>query len=301
MGYGFRSAALGPSAPFGLCLPNATLFAFRSPAGPHPLTARQVSGRVATDHALKRTVRHFSLSHDCVVLESPAAGAIGAWLLPADLCPDINIVNVYGSSYAYALRLPPARAACLFFEASAAPHHVALSAAHANASFRAEFYTHGSLAERTFARAHSAAGPARFSSPEPFFVRLPGDGGAARTLHVGLATLRLSALFTECRAEELDALDDLPPDGSRPHAAEASAGVCANPIDAIALFWGYALLVAGITLAVVAVLNWRGWIAWRSLCGSAGRAPREAIATVGQNAEDTALVVSDGGEIGDAL
>jgi hypothetical protein len=224
---------------------------------------------------------------------------IHEWILPSDLCPDINVVNVYGYSYDYVLRLAPGRTTCLFFDTFSATHHIALSSANTNSTFRVEFFTHDSLAQRTFARGYTTTGSAGFSSEHSFFVRLANDGKMIKNLYVGLATLRMPVLYTECRAEELDALDELPPDGSRPHAAEVSAGVCVNPIDAIALFWGYLFVIVGITLAVVAVLNCRGWLAWGALCGCRPGARREAM--VAENAVDIALVGSDGGEIDDPL
>jgi hypothetical protein len=257
VGYGLRESFVNSSTPFQLCLPNSTIFVFRSPSDHQLLRARHLSPHHTTDYTFKRTIHHFSFTNDCLVLESNSTELIHEWILPISLCPHLNIVNVYGYSYGYSLRFSASSVVCLFFSTFSASHHITFESANPNSTFESEFYTPDSLSQRTFAKRVVTSRSTAFSSADPFLVRLTTASRAIKTVYVATTTLHLPVLYANCRAEEIDALEDVPSDGSRARAADVSNETCTNPIDAIALLFVYAALVVGL-----AFVGWR-WVAVR--------------------------------------
>jgi hypothetical protein len=161
----------------------------------------------------------------------------------------------------------------------------------------AEFYTAESLARMSSAKRVEGTRVAGFSSADPFIVRMVIGPKEIKKFEVSTTTLDVPVVYASCRAEEIDALEYVPADGSRVRSAAVWGERCVNPIDTIALFWVYAIVLVGLTFGVVAVLKYRGWVDWRWVCACLSgrdileRVARETLVTIGGHTEAAAPAV----------
>jgi hypothetical protein len=257
------------------------MFVFRTPPGHESLSATRVAPSASSDYFFKWTIHHFSVSNDCVIIRANASEAIHFWLLPRDLCSGLNIVNIYGYSYSYALKLSSSNPVCMFFASFSASHHLALTSANANSSFEAKLYTATSLAPGGAPRKASTSRSVSFSSEDPFCARLSTHSSKVKTIYAEMASLQLPLLYANCRAEDVEHIEDVRHDGVRIRAEEVSDEHSINPINEIGTFWAYVALIAGITIAGLALMNWAGWISLacfrRWPCCAAADGPARAL------------------------
>jgi hypothetical protein len=274
LSFGFRTSDIDADSEFQLCLHNASFVAFRSPRDHDPLAATIFGGDGSSDHFFKRSVRHFSVSDKCLILKRNSSEVFSHWIIPQNLCPAINLVNVYGYSYKYSLTLDPGIVTCVFFSTFSSRHHISLTSANAESPFTAEFYTTSSLHTGGASKTATTTDTSSFSSGEPFFVRLSTPSKRIKTLYVSTATFQFQILYAKCRVEEIAVAEDVRADGVRVQSSDVSSEVCVNPIDEIATISIDVLAIAVVLMLCIAVLDRFGCLSWKSvLCCVATRRP----------------------------
>lgn len=250
-----------------LCLSNATMVLFRDSTTQNSLTVQEINEVDINETQLKRTVHHFSTSDHCVSVKSSASEMVSNWILPRDICPHTNIVNVYGYSYKYHLQLPPSKVTCVFFSRVESKHYISLASGNLNSSFTAEFYTSSSLNRMNgSARKCTTTESCSFSAMEPFFVRLTSGSEKIKTLFVSMISLQLPVLYSMCRVETVGKLGEFDINGNRMRSGDVSNEICVNPIDEIVSLGGYIAMI-GLCFSVLMLgLHWAGFFSCMSLC-----------------------------------
>ena len=260
--FGFRRINAGSDVR--LCLDNTTMVGLRQESVQSTLMVSHVNQAEIEDYTLGRDHRYFSVTEQCIELKGNSNEFVNTWMIPPNVCPGQNIVNVYGYSYEYNLKLSSSKVICLFFSSISSRHHINLRAWNSNTSFTAQFYTGTSLTSTGEpVQSVSTSLSCSFSAMEPFFVRLTTGAAKAKRLHVSMVSLHLPTPSMGCRNEEVVEFN-----GNREPASVAgiSDELCRSPGAEFGSFIRYIVFGAALLSVAGVILQGLGWVNWGRWC-----------------------------------
>lgn len=214
------------------------MVAIRSKTNHNMINASIIKNNLISNQLeLKQTVHHFFLKESCLQLKTNSQELINFWLIPKNLCPNLNIVNDYGYSYRYTLKMEPHNTTCIFFQGLKTKHHITISPIDSSMALKTDIYNTQSLLNnqpfQTFSTTQSSH---TFSDSEPFFLKLTLRSKESKIFRISLVSAEFPILYSKCKAEEIQNITDIDSVGTRYQPPNIQSTQCVNVIDELKLF-----------------------------------------------------------------
>ena len=266
--FGLRSETLDKDSPFIFCLDDSSIIVIRSKTNHNSINASIIRNiQIENQLELKKTVRHFYLNDSCLHLKTNSQEMINFWIIPKNLCPNLNIVNDYGYSYHYTIKMMPNIPTCLFFQSLTAKHHITITPFSTDLTLKTDIYNTQSLRTKTPLLTFSDNLQHSFSDSEPFFLRLLLASPEPKMFRVSLVSLNFPILYSNCKAEEIQQITSIDSEGTRHQPPNIQSSQCVNVIDELKLFLIIIVIGLIVFIIIIIIFHFSGCISIRFFYG----------------------------------
>lgn len=259
--FGLRSETLEKDKPFSFCTGDSSIIVIRSKTNHNTVSASVIKNIQITNQLnLKQTVHHFLLNESCLQLKTNLQEIINFWLIPSDLCPNLNIINDYGYSYSYTLKMEPHVPTCIFFQSLSAKHHISISPIESSMLLKTDVYNTQSLLNKSPYLTFSTQQTHTFSDSEPFFLKLSLRGRESKMFRISLVSVNFPILYSKCKAEEIQFITDIDSVGTRHQPPNIQSSQCINVIDELKTFLIVIAAIFSLLIIIIIVFYFSGCI-----------------------------------------
>ena len=259
--FGLRSETIDKDKPFSFCPDDSSIVFIRSKTNHNTINASIIKNiQISNQLELKQTVHHFYFNDSCLHLKTKSLEVINFWLIPNNLCPNLNIINDYGYSFRYDLKMEPLVPTCIFFQSLKTKHHITISPISSDVNLKTDIYNTKSLINKIPFQTYSTQSTQSFSDSEPFFLRLSLRSRESKMLRVSLVSVNFPILYSNCKAEKIQLIKDIDIDGKRYQHPNIQSTQCVNVIDELKIFIYVIIAIFIFFIIVLIILYFSGCI-----------------------------------------